>query len=373
MTNITTKPVSIRRRRLALLLPAHNEELLIASTINSAVAAGQDIQDIYVVDDDSSDNTRKEALKLLPATHVLTVPRSGKALALRTAMDHFGIIKGYVWVHIADADSLFGPDYFHIFTSKLDAKKFAVAVGFVQSLRGNWISKYRAYCYTYGQHIFRRVQSTFNLIYVFPGAVTCFRTDIIPKLDFYSDSLTEDFDLTLQFHRKKLGKIRFIPRAINYTQDPQTFKDFYNQCLRWYRGFFQGVRKYRIGTKANKLDMLIVYLLLESFFYLAQMLILLPVVILLTHNWLLLGSIILIDFAASAVIAIVAATAIKRPMMLTALPIFYVLRMVELLILLQAFAEIMILNRFKTKVVGWQTEGRRYAVDKRAMQDISTK
>ncbi|HMH70352.1 MAG TPA: hypothetical protein VK502_03045, partial [Candidatus Saccharimonadales bacterium] len=41
-------------KQLALLLPAHNEELIIAATIRSAIAAGQAIEDIYVVNDNSS-------------------------------------------------------------------------------------------------------------------------------------------------------------------------------------------------------------------------------------------------------------------------------------------------------------------------------
>ena len=36
------------RKQLALLLPGHNEEMIIAMTIQSAVAAGQDLEDIFV-------------------------------------------------------------------------------------------------------------------------------------------------------------------------------------------------------------------------------------------------------------------------------------------------------------------------------------
>src|SRR5688572_28880188 len=132
------KPAYTRKKKLALLLPGHNEELIIATTIQSAINAGQRKEDIYVVDDCSSDKTRKIAISLLGRKNVLTVGRSGKALAVQKAIAHFKIESRYVWLHIADADSIFSPDYFRVYTSKLDARKYAVALGFVQSMRGNW-------------------------------------------------------------------------------------------------------------------------------------------------------------------------------------------------------------------------------------------
>ena len=116
-------------------------------------------RDIYVVDDASSDDTRKIAVELLGKANVLSVKRSGKALAVKKAIKKFKIEQEYIWLHVADADSIFCPDYFRIYRAKLDDTKYAVAVGFVQSLRGNWISTYRALTYTYSQHVNRRIQS----------------------------------------------------------------------------------------------------------------------------------------------------------------------------------------------------------------------
>ena len=192
---VLPKPLRPRiyKKKLALLLPGHNEELIIQTTIKSAIAAGQAREDIYVVNDASTDKTRLKATELLGKDHVLTVKRSGKAGAVSKAIKKFDIESRYYWLHIADADSVFGKDYFRIYRRKLTGDKYAVAVGFVQSLRGNWISHYRSFTYTYSQHIIRRAQSWFNMISVFPGPITCFRTAIIKDLDFNVDSLTEDF------------------------------------------------------------------------------------------------------------------------------------------------------------------------------------
>jgi poly-beta-1,6-N-acetyl-D-glucosamine synthase len=362
----------LRRRRLALLLPGHNEELIIATTIRSAVAAGQPLEDIYVVDDASSDRTRQEAIKMLPAENILTVEHSGKAMAVKKAISYFKIEQRYVWLHVADADSVFGPDYFRIYRSKLQGREYAVAVGFVQSLRGNWISRYRAFCYTYSQHVMRRLQAAFGMISVFPGPITCFRTDIIKHLDFVSDSFTEDFDITLQVHRKKLGKIRFIPRAVNYTQDPQTLGDFTKQTLRWQRGFFQGILAHKIGTKVQPIDMSIMYQLVEVAVYLLQLAVLLPTVAFVTGQWWVVGLVFLVDFLIMAVTALISSAVIRRPSIMLSLPLFYILRWVELGVFLWAMVEVVILRKFRTRrEVGWSVKGRRYQISADALQDVA--
>jgi cellulose synthase/poly-beta-1,6-N-acetylglucosamine synthase-like glycosyltransferase len=359
-----------RRKRLALLLPGHNEELIIETTIRSALKAGQRLLDIYVVDDASSDKTREEALKVLPASNVLTVERSGKALAVQKAIKHFDLEERYTWLHVADADSVFGSDYFYIYRSALHAKKYAAAVGFVQSMRGNWISCYRALNYTYGQHIFRRIQGWFNMISVLPGPVTCFRTDIIKDLDFQTESLTEDFDLTLQIHRQRLGRIKFIPDAINFTQDPRTLSDFCKQTARWQRGFFQGLRRHRIGRRAQRIDVSIGYQLFETLLYLLQLFVLIPYFLFINPNPDHLRILLLGDAAVLGILALLSAVAARRLSILFALPYYYPMRLLELSIFLKAFVEVVILRRFMNAAKGWKTEGRRYKLDENALKDI---
>lgn len=361
-----------RQKKMALLLPAHNEELIIGTTIKSAVKAGQLLRDIYVVDDNSSDSTRKVAVELLGKDHVLTVQRSGKALAVQKAIKKFNIKQEYKWLHVADADSIFSPNYFRIYRRKL-TKRYVVAVGFVQSMRGNWLSTYRALTYTYSQHVNRRVQSYLGMISVFPGPITSFRTDILDQLDFQANSLTEDFDITLQVHRKKLGRIKFIPRAINYTQDPQTISDFCKQNLRWQRGFFQGVKKYKIGLRPRRIDLSLGYQMLQTLLYLLQMFILIPYVITVTGNWLIIPIMFAADFIIMSIITLASSAAIKRWNLFGALPYFYFLRWLELGIFVTAFVEVILLGKFQTETRGWDVQGRRYKLSAQALQDTGAR
>ncbi len=376
LCSISSKSLSpgprIYQRKLALLIPAHNEELIIAISIRSAVAAGQGIRDIYVVDDCSSDNTRAEAVRLLGKANVLTVRRSGKALAIDKAIKRFKLVQNHRWLHVSDADSTFGPNYFRVYRSKLDHKKYAVAVGFVQSMRGNWLSTYRAGSYTYSQHVNRRIQAKLGMVSVFPGPITCFRTDIIKHLDLKTSSLTEDFDITLQVHRKNLGKILFIPKAVNYTQDPQTLTDFCKQNMRWQRGFFQGVKKYKIGLRPHAIDISLGFQISQAIIYLLQMFVFIPYVILVTGNWLVLPIALAADFVLTGIILLASSAVIKRWDLIASLPIFYFLRWIEIGIFVIAFVEIYILRKFRTELKGWATEGRRYKLSAQALKDIVT-
>lgn len=370
---VKLKPVleRVHRKKLALLLPGHNEELIIATTIKSAIKAGQSKRDIFMVDDNSSDNTRALAIELLGENNVLTVERSGKAGAVLKAIKHFNIEREYEWLHVADADSIFSPDYFRVYKRKLDGEKYAVAVGFVQSMRGNWISTYRALTYTYSQYVARRVQSWLGMISVFPGPITSYRTDILSQLDFTGNTLTEDFDITLQVHRKKLGNIVFIPGAVNYTQDPQTLRDFCKQNMRWQRGFFQGVKKYKIGRGMSRIDISLGFQMAQTILFFLQMFVLLPLIIHATGNWMMIPVAIAADVVLNGFIALIASIKIKRWNLLGALPYFYFLRWVEIGIYVIAFFEIMVLKKFQSDVKGWVTEGRRYKLSASVLQDIA--
>lgn len=370
VATLGTIEIESHKRKLALLLPGHNEELIIAATIDSAIASGQPAEDIYVVDDNSSDATREIAISKLGNHNVLSVQRSGKALAVKQAIDNFDLESRYYWLHVADADSIFSPNYFREYVLKLDETRYAVAVGFVQSLRGNWISTYRAYTYTYGQQIARRVHAKLGMIPVFPGPTTCFRTDILKDLEFGNSSLTEDFDITLQVHRKNLGSVVYIPKAINYTQDPQTLSDFCKQNFRWKRGFFQGVLKHHIGIKAQRIDLSIGFQLLQNMGFIAQIFLWLPFYIAFTGNWAIIPALIALDIIINSAMIIFSSFASKRWMLIGMLPYFYFLFWIEMAIHYIAFVEVVVLGKFRDEVIGWSTAGRRYKLSNQALVDI---
>lgn len=350
------------KRTLALIIPGHNEALVISDTIRSAIRAGQDPQDIYVVDDNSSDATAELACDIIGPKQVLRVGRSGKALAIKRAIAKFDIVERYTWVHIADADSNFELGYFAEFVHRLDPEKYVAATGYVKSMYGGWISRYRAYEYSFGQEIMRRIQHMLGVIPVIPGPTSCFRTDILHELDFETHNLTEDFDITIQIHRKKLGKIAFIANAKTLTQDPKDYRDYTKQVIRWYRGFWQGVSTYKVGRRFQRIDAYLGYQILEMFAYYFNLLILLPILLLQGRGVVVIAQTFLIDIVIFFAATLMACWVHRRLDILAAFPLFYILRLTNMVLYVQAFFEVIIFRKYRKRQVGWSTANRRYKI-----------
>lgn len=349
---LTLKPQY--RAMLCLLIAAHNEELVIAKTINSAIAAGMKPEHIYVVDDNSSDPTTKIARGILPRQNVAKVRRSGKGLALAKAAKKFELTKRYRWIHIADADGAFAPNYFAVFRKALRVEN-AAATGYIKSLPGRRISEYRIFEYTLGMELHRRIQSMLGVIPIIPGPTSCFRADVFEKVNFANQALTEDFDVTLQLHRQNLGRIQFIPEAVAYTQDPPTLKAFVRQILRWNRGVMQGVRRHKIGTKLTPIDMYLTYQIAQSLLLFVNCFVWLPYMMVTRGGASFLATTFLFDVFLTFLINFFIAIKARRFDAVSAFPVIYALKWVSLLVFIRAFVEVMILRKFKISKGAWNT------------------
>lgn len=353
----------LRRGMMALLISAHNEELVLSKTIGSAIAAGMKPEHIYVVDDDSSDATSKIAKSILPVENVMKVRRSGKGLALTKGAKRFNLTKRYRWIHIADADGAFAPRYFKIFRRELRAEN-AAATGYIRSLPGKRISEYRVFEYTVAMEIHRRLQALLNVVPVIPGPTSCFRADVFERVNFDNKSLTEDFDVTMQLHRKKLGKVQFIPQAVAYTQDPKNLADYTKQITRWNRGGLQSMLKYKIGRRPSRIDAYLSYQILQNLLFFVGYLIWVPYLAVTRDASSVIATAFLIDVSITFVITSLAALRTKRWDILSAFPQVYVIRWVSLAIFLKAFFEVVILRQYRNSEGVWENRvTRRYVVE----------
>ena len=344
---------------LALLIAAHDEELVIEQTIRSAIAAGMDKQHIYVVDDNSTDKTSQLAIDIIGKNNVIRVGRSGKGLALTKAAHAFNLVARYKWIHIADADGAFVANYFRIFRKSLRIK-YAAATGYVRSLPGSSIGQYRVYEYTMGQELHRRFQALTHTVTVIPGPTSCFRSDVFAKVNFANKSMTEDFDVTIQIHRQKLGKIQFIPKAVAYTQDPRNLADFTKQITRWNRGMMQVVSRHKIGRSANRIDIYLSYQIMQNFFLLGNYFLLLPYMAYRTHSLHVIAIAFLLDIFLLLTLTATMALKANRKDIISAFPQIYCYRWVTLYVFMKAFTDVIILKRFQTSEGIWGTAGRRF-------------
>lgn len=330
--------------KIALLIAAHNEAPVIQHTLSTAITAGMSAENIFVVDDNSTDATAELARAIVPKANVLSVERSGKGLAISKAARHFRLSKHYDWIHLADADGGFESNYFTILRHEITPESAAVT-GYIKSMRGGIVSDFRTFEYTFGMEIVRRFQDITGTIPIIPGPTSCFRADVFKQLEFGNGALAEDFDVTLQIHRKQLGTIQFIEKAVVYTQDPITIKDFKRQILRWNKGILQGMLRHKIGTKLSRVDAYLMYQMGLSMAMVLNYFILLPIITVSKGLATTLPAMFLVDIAVLWLIVLYVASRAKRWDILSAFPHIYVMRWISLGMFVRSFVEVIILRR----------------------------
>lgn len=254
------------RESVAVLIPANNEEGVIKKTL-VAVLKFISPKDLYVVDDGSYDKTNTIAKKY--SKNVLTQENRGKANALNAGIKHFKLTDKYEYVLFMDADSRPEVDFLdHVLQHfRKDKKKKIICVsGRIKGDGLDWISKYRQWEYQISFNIHKKAQSYISSILVTPGCATVYRCSIFKTLQFPTGTLTEDMDFTFQMHRSGFSNMVFEDKAIVYTVDPNTIRDFIAQLNRWYTGFWQVVRKHDIPWRGQMLDLEVAVLATEGLY-----------------------------------------------------------------------------------------------------------
>jgi biofilm PGA synthesis N-glycosyltransferase PgaC len=345
---------TVDRSKICLIISAYNEERVLKHTIESAISAGLSRADIYVVDDASDDKTAAIAHKVVGKYNLLTVDRSGKGRAISTIVKELQLIERYEWIHIADADGEFDKRYFQELYDNLDPA-YAAATGYMASLPGGYVGNFRNFEYTMAMDVARRYQSILDLITVIPGPTSVFRSDVFRQLDFCTGALCEDFDVTLQIHDRKLGKIKFIETAIARTQDPHDMQNYLKQITRWNRGTLQLFVRNKMWRKVTRVNSFITYQVMQNIMFAAMYGIGLPILTVLTGSLYFIAVTFCIDVLTIFGFALYTAMRTKRFETLTSFPLTYFLRWAQLFVFVKCFFEVVVMKRYRISHGSWET------------------
>lgn len=332
---------------ICVLIPAKDEELVIARTIQSVIQAGIFPLDIYVVDDGSSDETGAIA-----RSHGVNVLRNekniGKARAIKRAVDHFGLTQQYDFIALMDADTRVSTGYFKAVRAGFAKdEKIAVVCGQAKSSPHNWLTAYRCLAYFLSHFIYKGGQSNMGVVTVAPGCSATYRSSIFPQLEWTSDTIVEDMDVTVQVYRKKLGKIVYQNEAAVYTQDPRTIRDYIKQMYRWHTGAWQVGMKYHMLTGLRKIDMEYKLLMGEGLIF-AALVFLLPLWLVLFPKTISVA--LILDLAFTMIMSLCVGIAGKRKDVLVYSPVFLALRYLDCGVFLYSFWNTVIKRQ---RVSGW--------------------
>jgi uncharacterized alkaline shock family protein YloU len=338
---------------VAVLIPAHNEETTLARTIDS-VARIVPRSNIHVISDASTDRT--VAVASGHGVSVLeTEGKAGKAGALEEGIRRFGLVERYEAVLLLDADTLLDPGYFEHALPLFDDAEVVAVAGCAHtewnppgvSLVGKILITHRARIYAIMQHLIKFGQTWryTNALYIIPGFASIYRTRVLPHIDINPPGLViEDFNMTFELYRRRLGRVGFSLRAQAVTQDPGTFGDYLRQTKRWSLGFWQAVRRYR--PRAD-LFLLMLALFITELVVASVLIVLLPTVILVSllpsvlpgllevplveaaHEQINLPLVLVAVLIPDLLLSIAVAVLERRPRYLLFAPAFLVLRMVD--------------------------------------------
>jgi peptidoglycan/xylan/chitin deacetylase (PgdA/CDA1 family) len=245
-------PGSATAERVTVLIPAFNEELVIADAIAAALASDHPGISVIVVDDGSTDGTAAVVTRTFgddPRVRLVRQANRGKWSALNTA---YGEVETGVVVAV-DADTILHPGAVTALLGHFaDPRVGAVAGNVKVANRHGLLPRLQALEYITAQNIDRRAAESLNAIMVVPGSIGAWRTEAVRKVGFYSpDTITEDADLTLSILRAGY-RVVFEERALSFTDAPDTLSGFMRQRLRWTFGMMQTAWKHRRAAKTAR-------------------------------------------------------------------------------------------------------------------------
>jgi peptidoglycan-N-acetylglucosamine deacetylase len=234
--------------RVAVLIPAYNEEKVIVRTIRSVMMSNYKNIRVIVIDDGSSDNTYRAACDAYPADMasgrltVLKKPNGGKAAALNFALER---TKEDIYVGI-DADGVIAHDAIsNLVCHFADPKIGAVAGNAKVGNRVNLWTRWQALEYITSQNFERRALDLFDVVMVVPGAIGAWRTRAVKDGGgYHTNTVAEDADLTMNLLEQGYSVI-YEDRALAFTEAPEDMDGLMRQRFRWSFGILQAVFKHR--------------------------------------------------------------------------------------------------------------------------------
>jgi cellulose synthase/poly-beta-1,6-N-acetylglucosamine synthase-like glycosyltransferase/peptidoglycan/xylan/chitin deacetylase (PgdA/CDA1 family)/spore germination protein YaaH len=242
--------LDFHRARVAVLIPAYNEEKVIERTIRAALRSSYRNLRVIVIDDGSTDQTLEVARSSFPHEEasgrllILTKTNAGKAAAL-----NFGLTRldpdEEIFVGI-DADTVIARDAISLLVPHFRNPKVGALAGNAKvGNRVNLWTRWQALEYITSQNFERRALNTLGAVSVVPGAIGAWRVSAVREAGgYHTDTVAEDADLTMALLRNGY-RVEYEDRALAYTEAPTTANGLMRQRFRWSFGILQAVFKHR--------------------------------------------------------------------------------------------------------------------------------
>ena len=261
LVKLKDKPLKINKdHRFMAIIPAHNEEAVIANLIESLKnqTYNKELYDIYVIADNCTDNTAKvakEAGAIVYERFDLTKKTKGYALNwfLKQKIEEDAPYDAFF---VFDADNIVDKNFIKNMNKKL-CQGEDVVQGYrdIKNPTDSWITAGYAIFYWTMHRFYHLARYNLGLSPLLNGTGFMVRFDVVKPNGWDTETLTEDIEFSLKriIAGKKLG---WATDAIVYDEQPVGFKQSWSQRSRWTVGHIQCISRYTkelaIAAKENK-------------------------------------------------------------------------------------------------------------------------
>ncbi|MFO0920382.1 MAG: glycosyltransferase [Candidatus Saccharimonadales bacterium] len=239
------------RPLVTVIVPAHNEESGIVKTLESIRKSTYRKLQILVVDDASTDKTRKLVWRYIKDhprmdLHLLRKQKNvGKGEAINHALKT--MTKGELFMTI-DADSEIGKKSISNAVRHFDNPSIIGLAANVQVQdEGSVLSLLQKFEHMIGYRS-KKFYTISNSEFIIGGVASTYRTDLVRRAGYYdTDTLTEDIGLSLKManHYGNVNtRLIYASDVLAMTQGVQSFKALFRQRYRWKMGMLQNMTKF---------------------------------------------------------------------------------------------------------------------------------
>lgn len=228
------------KHRFALVVPSHNEQLVISKIVENLKALDYpaDLYDIVVIADNCTDATAQAAREAgALVLERFDAVRKGKGYALEWVFPQlFQRTPAYDAVCIFDSDNLVSPNFLKEMNKHL-CLGHKVVQGYLDSKNplDTWISANNSIAFWIGNRMYQLPRSYLGLSNVLGGTGMMIASDVLQSLGWGATCLTEDLEFTAKVVLQGM-KVHWAHDAVIYDEKPLGLRQSMRQRVRWMKG-----------------------------------------------------------------------------------------------------------------------------------------
>lgn len=214
------RPPLGKEQMVSVIIASYNSPLL-KDSVDSAKALDYSNKEIIVVNDSPEEVS-------FPGVRVINnMKRTGKSHAMNQAVSH---AKGEI-LFFLDSDTIVEKDALTKLVPWFSKGVAAVSPKFVVRNKKNFLTRLISMEHTFMSSLFK-IHMYFGSLISFRGCGIAIRKDVLNKLGGWRETMIEDTDMGALMVKNGY-KILYEPDAVVRTEEPDTWKEYKRQRMRW--------------------------------------------------------------------------------------------------------------------------------------------